>query len=286
MYNFKSPKKIAVVWIRDGVLVDRMYINPVAFAFASWQHILPEYKKKHYLLEDLINFGFAKSGFSAKQKMQLFNKERGEIIQNIEEAANDYDDIATKAAESAIFFEGAVDLLTDLKTSGVLNFITSAVNQKVLDEWKKYDDKGRLISPYLTEILGARDGFVKGKDHFAYIVNKYEIEKIYYVADAVSEIETGKQYSRIFNIVPIGFAHVITVNDVMKGVEIVKKAVRRLYNIDTKDLNVEQNKIALPDEDATMSSLKNAGAEKVITEGKEGIMRSLRNYFLKVNLIR
>lgn len=36
-------KKTAIIWIRDGVLVDRMYINPVAFAFASWMNVKPEY---------------------------------------------------------------------------------------------------------------------------------------------------------------------------------------------------------------------------------------------------
>ncbi len=285
MHNTKNSKRTGVLWIRDGVLVDRMYINPVAFAFASWQHISPEYKKRRFLPEDLINFGFAKSGFSCRQKIQLFNKEKGEIIQNIEEAANDYDSIATKAAESANFFEGTVDLLRDLKTSGVLNFITSAVSQEVLNGWEKHDDKGRLISPYLTEILGAGENFVKGKDHFNYIVNEYKIEKIYYVADAVSEIKTVRQYSNVFNIVPIGFAHVITINDVMKGVRIVKEVTKQLYDVDTKDLKVNKNRIILSAENEINISLQSAGAKEVIIEGKEGIMRSLRYYFTKANLI-
>ena len=33
---------IAIVWIRDGILVDRMPENAVAFALSSLQHIPPD----------------------------------------------------------------------------------------------------------------------------------------------------------------------------------------------------------------------------------------------------
>lgn len=275
-------KNIGVAWIRDGVLVDRMYINPVAFAFASWGHIKCETPN---LLEDLINFGFEKSGVSCTEKMQLFNKEKKNIIQNIQVATDDYNKIATQAAENAKFFEGAVDLLKDLKNAGALNFITSAVNQAVLDEWEKYDIKGQMISKYLTEILGTRPGFEKGKDHFGYIVKKYKINKLYYVADAISEIKTGKQYSNMYNIIPIGFANVVTTANVIEGVEMVVDALKQLYKIDVKDLNLDQNKLRLPDENEIETALENADAYKIITKGKKGIMHSLREYFTEINLL-
>lgn len=280
-----GSKQTAVVWIRDGVLIDRMHINSVAFAFASWQHILPEHKKRRFLLEDLINFSFAKSGYSCRQKMQLFNLKNGKIIQDIAGVANDYEVIATKAAESAKFFEGMADLLRDLKAAGALNFITSAVDQGALDAWLRRDTKGQLISPHLTEILGAREGFVKGKDHFEYIVNRYQIERIYYVADAVSEIATGRQYSTIFNIVLIGFAHMVTVNDVARAIVIVKKTMRQLRVVGVQGLRVDQSRIILPNEDEISISLKSAGAAEVATEGENGMVRSLREYFNNVGLI-
>lgn len=278
----KNKKNIGIVWIRDGVLIDRMWINPVAFAFASWEHIKCETPD---LLEDLINFGFEKSGVSCTEKMRLFNKEKKNIIQNVEEATDDYNKIATKAAEKAEFFKGTIDLLKDLKNAGALNFITSAVNQELLDEWEKHDIKGQMISKYLTEILGTRLGFKKGKEHFDHIVKKYKVNKLYYVADAVSEIKTGKQYSNMYNIIPVGFANVITTANVIEGVNIVVDALKQLYKINVKYLNLNQNKLRLPDENEIEKALENAGVYKIITKGKKGIMHSLREYFTEINLL-
>jgi phosphoglycolate phosphatase-like HAD superfamily hydrolase len=273
-------KKTAVVWIRDGVLINRMHINPVAFAFASWLHVPPEYKSAPFLLEELINFGFAKSGFSAKKKMELFNKEkRMEVIDITEKAVTDYNAIATEASLKADFFPGIVELLKELTDIGVLNFITSAVGQEVLDEWRKNDAKGKTISSYLTEILGARPNFAKGRDHFAHIAEKYDIGKIFYVADAVSEIETGSKFAEEFIIFPVGFAHVITVNDIMKGVELVRDAVKRLYGIDAPF--ADSKKLQSQNKTEVKTALKNAGAKKVVADGQKGIIEPLRKYLKK-----
>ncbi|MFA6565694.1 MAG: hypothetical protein WCT48_03040, partial [Candidatus Paceibacterota bacterium] len=260
-------KKTAVVWIRDGVLVNRMHINPVAFAFASWLHILPE--GRTFILGELINFGFAKSGFSAKEKMEMFNLEKGTaVIANLEKAAADYNTIATEAARQADFFPGMVELLKELTGIGVLNFITSAVNQDMLDEWRKNDAKGKIISPYLAEILGTRPNFTKGRDHFAHIAEKYQAGKIFYVADAVSEIETGKKFAKDFNIIPVGFAHVITAKDVMKGVELVRDVLKQKYGIDAP--LADPKKLKSQNKTEVKTALKNAGAKKIITDGRKG----------------
>lgn len=280
-------KKTAIIYIRDGVLVDRMYINPVAFAFASWMNAKPEYQKSPFFLEELINFGFAKSGVSAAQKMKLFNEEKAsEIIEDIESASAVYDKLATKAAEKAEFFDGAVELLGDLREVGVLNFITSAVNQDILDEWRANDTKGKIISPYLEEILGTRSPeFMKGKAHFDYIVNKYGVNKIYYVADAESEIKTGKLFADSHNIIPVGFGHTITVANVMKGVELVRSAIRELYG-NKISLEISPEKISLQNAEEIRLALKKAGAQKVVaSDGQNGIMRALRKYFADANFI-
>lgn len=283
-----TKTKNAVVWIRDGVLVDRMYINPVAFAFAAWKNIPVEYQGDEGLLEELINFGFAKSGYSAAEKMELYNREKRNIIKNVQAAARDYDKIATKAAESAQYFPGAVDLLKNLHERGVLNFITSAVNQEVLDEWKQNDVKGKIISPFLTEILGFKPGFKKGKDHFEHIVKKYNVDKIYYVADAVSEIRTGNEFSRAYNIVSIGFAHVVSVEDVMRGVGVITQTMKEFYNINSDCFDINPEKLILSSETEIIESLKNASAEKIIIDGSNGIigiMQNLKDYFHKIGLI-
>ena len=281
---FKEKSQKAVVWIRDGVLIHRMHINPVAFAFAAWRHVAPEEKENPFLLGDLISFAFAKSGFSCLQKAQMFNREANDIIQNVEAVATDYDIIAAKAAEDASCFAGAVDLLSDLRLSGILNFITSAVSQSVLDEWARQDSNGRLILPHLAEILGSKPDFAKGKDHFAYIKKMYRAEKIYYVADAASEIKTGATYSSAYNILPVGFANVITHADVKRGISLVQEAIKTLYKIDTRGAKIDLKNLSLPSEAEIKTSLNSSGAVRVVIRSKLGIMRNLRNYFKEVGL--
>ena len=135
---------IAVMWIRDGVLVDRMHINPVAFAFAVWAFTDPE-RRTNTTLEGLINFGFEKSGLSCADKMRLYNSERENVLMDVDAAAGYYNLLAAEAAASADYFNGAVELLRDLHEAEVQNFITSAVEQQVLDAWKS-TEQGRMIS--------------------------------------------------------------------------------------------------------------------------------------------
>ena len=61
----------AVVWIRDGVLVDRMPENAVAFAIASWRYTHPDLRED-LCIEDLINWGFEKSGVSISRSFSNF----------------------------------------------------------------------------------------------------------------------------------------------------------------------------------------------------------------------
>lgn len=216
----------AVMWIRDGVLVNRMHVNPVAFAVAYWVFAAPA-KKDRITLESLINFGFARSGISCAQKMQLFNNQCCDALEHVEEAASFYHVLATEAAKSCSYFDGAVQLLKELHAHGARNFITSAVEQSVLDAWAN-SEQGALIAPYV-EILGTRAGFQKGADHFAYVANSIadsiNRSPIYYVADAVSEITTACRYSDEYNIVPIGFGYVIDLQQIMDAVKLVKAAL-------------------------------------------------------------
>jgi hypothetical protein len=66
-------------------------------------------------------------------------------------------------------------------------------------------DKFVVAQDQLAEILGRRPSFCKGRDHFKYVsdwlsgtVSQPEpelVKTIYYVADAVSEIKQGREYS-------------------------------------------------------------------------------------------
>lgn len=204
----------AILWIRDGVLVDRMHINPVAFAFVAWRFSSPRRRSKVTTPATLINFAFEKSGFSCREKLQKYNAERENIVEDIDGAANYYNVLATEAAASADYFPGTEDLLRDLHRAGAQNFITSAVEQEVLDAWHM-SPAGKRIAPYLKEILGNRPHFAKGRDHFEYVYSRLGNRNIYYVADATSEIKTGREFSQTHHVVPVGFGYEITIERVL-----------------------------------------------------------------------
>src|ERR1700722_12473301 len=111
----------AVFWIRDGALVDRMHINPVAFAYAAWLFSASD-RRKQTTLAGLINFGFERSGFSCADKLRLYNIEREDIVADVEGAASFYNALSSEAAGGANYFTGTVELLRDLQAAGVQNF--------------------------------------------------------------------------------------------------------------------------------------------------------------------
>ena len=137
----------AAVWIRDGVLINRMHINAAAFAFATWKYSRSELREKTSL-EELINFAFEKSGISCADKMRWYERERENIGIDVDVAVSYYNTIASEAANRAGYFPGALDLLRDLQNVGVHNFITSAVDQDVLDNWLK-TEQGQQIDPLM-----------------------------------------------------------------------------------------------------------------------------------------
>jgi len=263
------------MWIRDGVLVDRMHVNPVAFAVAymagSGTHC-----RRPGLLEDLINFGFEKSGISCAEKMHLYNLERDNLLSNVEQAVSLYNDLAAIAAEQCDYFEGAVELLRHLSECGVKNYITSAVEQENLDKWS-HSPQGAKIAPYLTEILGRRQNFIKGQDHFKYVSDRSD--GTYYVADAVSEIATGKKFSSQFNVRPIGFAHAITRQRVGEAVDSVYAALRSvdLASDLANALPAHLDKLQLPAGEEIARALTEAGAEFTVTDPQ--LYTNLRAYF-------
>jgi phosphoglycolate phosphatase-like HAD superfamily hydrolase len=278
-----SMSKTAVLWIRDGVLVDRMHINPVAFAFAVWVFSAPERCRKT-TLEGLINFGFEKSGFSCAEKMQLYNSECENVLSDVQTAAGYYNVLASQAATEAEYFTGIIELLRDLQSAGIQNFITSAVEQDVLDAWS-HNQQGSMIAPYLKEILGKRHNFSKGQSHFQYVSQDLGCENIYYVADATAEIQSGTAYSEKYNITPVGFGNVITVGRVMEAIKLVSQAIivcgvdKIPMPISAQQIQVDGAKISLPDERGIEIALCQAGAISVVTGSSDTIVQNLRGYF-------
>ena len=263
--------KTAVFWIRDGVLIDRMPVNAVAFAVASLSHADEEAAAKTSFTA-LVNFAFETSGVSCGDKIRKFNHEKLPLVEDVSAAVTYYNRIAGMAAASCDYFAGAPDLVARMNSLGLMNFITSAVEQSVLDEWVE-SAQAKTLVPHLTEILGEREGgFSKGWDHFAYARERYGVERVLYIADAVAEISTGAQLAGEFNIVPIGFAHVITAGDIRHACQLVPSCAR-----------LDEEQLVLPDESTLVQSLKDAGAASVVSGDAGQIIGDLE-ICLKANL--
>ena len=274
-------RPVAAMWIKDGVLVNRMHVNSVAFALSYWVFTSPE-KKRNITLESLINFGFAKSGFSCAEKMRFFNTKCCDALKDVETAANFYNVLATEAAKSCTYFDGAIQLLQDLHAAGAKNFITSAVEQAVLDAWAT-SLQGALITPYLVEILGKRSNFFKGPNHFEHVANHINGGPIYYIADAVSEISTAQEHSHKYNIVPIGFGYVVEHQQIMDAVELVQTVLSACANSKVPypniDRGIDRELLLLPGNVQIEELLRSAGAQYIATGGSSKIMSNLRRYF-------
>lgn len=273
-------KKTAVFWIRDGVLVDRMHVNAVAFAAASLAHA-DTALVGHTNVTALINFAFATSGISCADKMHRFNAEQFQLIPDVAAAAAYYNVLATEAARSCQYFDGACDLVKALQNAGVLNFITSAVEQSVLDTWSA-TASGQELVPHLTEVLGKRPGCEKGEQHFRYVREQYGVEQIYYVADAVGEIANGAQLAKQLNISPIGFAHVITAPRVTLAHCLVIAAQEKLATTHTPSPQspaLHESALTLPGDDTLVAMLKQAGATCVISGTARNIFENLADFF-------
>ncbi len=274
-------------------MIERMHINAVSFAYAALLSMKPEAKDKTNLCA-LIDYAFAKSGLSCAEKIALYNSQCQNTVSDPESAVRLYNVIATESAKAARYFEGTIKLLEDLKSGGSANFITSALEQELLDSWIS-TSQGQQIANSLGAVLGKRGDFTKGQAHFQH-VSQLGYNKIYYVADAVFEISTGAKLSHEFNIAPIGFGNEISSDTIFEAVQIVSAATLRcknelnlsdvgenmLYRL-TTDLESLKSKLIDPKTDPKL--LAEAGAQVVIKGEKSTLMRHLRQYFESQNLL-
>lgn len=273
-------KNVAVLWIRDGVLIDRMPINAAAFAFAAWRFSDPAKRKETSMLR-LINFAFEKSGISCAEKLNLYQSEVEPALTDVVAATQYYNMLASNAGEHARFFDGVIELLRDLQTAGVCSFITSAVDQAVLDQWQ-LSDQGNLVAPYLNEVLGKRENFCKGPDHFEYIEREFHVRKMFYVADAIAEIQTGRAFADRFNISPIGFAHVITRESLLEALTIVRQLDGSEMGTPSEvQLDSLSKFVAVPGAQELDSALRNAGADHVVTGVPATLVADLKEYLFE-----
>ncbi|HEY9719300.1 MAG TPA: hypothetical protein V6C69_17620 [Trichormus sp.] len=278
-----------------------MHVNPVAFAFAALSFARENATTP--AIEELIQFAFEKSGVSFAEKLQLYNQEVRPLVDSIEPAARFYNLLATEAAKSCRPFPGAVELLAELKVRGMHSFITSAVEQEVMDAWARSGD-GELLARQLTQVLGRRPNFSKGRDHFAHVFDEYKPERIYLIADAPAEIKMGRELASEFPIKTIGFVNQIDRAKVADGFTLVRDAWSALTRsaaipggTDARSSRSESNagwkpalriadvhhlhldRIHLPNRDEIVKILLDSGADAIVTGDSFVLYRNLREIF-------
>ncbi|MBI5172064.1 MAG: hypothetical protein HY986_04205 [Candidatus Melainabacteria bacterium] len=295
----KSFKFSAAVWIRDGVLIDRMPLNALAFAYCYQAVLLKQiHTNPHHSLprtipsiSTLTNFALAKSGISCADKAGAFG-EKAISDDTPTQVAALYNQLCAVAGSKCQYFPGAIDLLKDLQQAGVQNFISSALEQEVLDHWLT-SKQGLALAPYLAENLGKRKDFAKGKDHFAHVakLTQRQIpEPILYVADARQEIMQAKSCQTSFNLLIVGFAHCLKREKFAQADELILTSINEHRHLRESALGVYLNNEAgraeeqgsplklslkvleLPDD----SGLAGAGADLLVEGAGSEIFNLLR----------
>ncbi len=249
-----NKEKVAVFWIKDGVILNAMPANSVAFAL-SVRKIAPKEK-----LEDLVNFYFDASGFSTDEKVKLLNSRKGYDVISASQFKSFSDAFAGyKSKSKPKYNSGIPELLGELKRDyDVLNFVTSIADQKVLDDWM--ENAGRDIK--IDEALGTRsEDFKKGRAHFAYVGEKYNVTKTYLVADAPSEIRMGTS----LKIKAVGYANPTTP-------EMIASAVEEL----APGEKIDASGLRLPGYGKISSEMEEAGADAIVRDAG-----GLKEYFRK-----
>lgn len=249
-----TKEKVAVFWIKDGVILNAMAPNSVAFSLAV-QKIAPKEK-----LEELVNFYFDASGLSTDEKVKLLNSKKGYDVIGAGQFKNFNETFAAYKAKSGPKYNpGIPELIGELKRDyDVLNFVTSIADQKVLDDWMK--NAGGDVR--IDEALGTRGAdFRKGRAHFTHVREKYNAARMYLVADAPSEIKMGAS----LKIKTVGYANPTTP-------EMIASAVEEL----APGEKIEASRLKLPGYEKISAEMKEAGADVIVRDAG-----GLKEYFRK-----
>ncbi|MHA2362914.1 MAG: HAD family hydrolase [Candidatus Hodarchaeales archaeon] len=84
-------------------------------------------------------------------------------------------------------FPETKEVIKELKKKGYLIIISSSTTIEIITKYVEI----KSISKFITEVLGYRPGFEKGKDHFKYIMQKYNLKPndIIYIGDSIKDME-------------------------------------------------------------------------------------------------
>lgn len=186
--------------------------------------------------------------------------------------ASRYKELSSVVGPRCHYFPGMLSLLKSLASDGVDNYITSAVDQKSLDAWQA-SEQGQQLDGAIHNILGSKDGFTKGRDHFEFVARQ-GYTKIIYVADAALEIRQAKAVANELPLQTIGFANVITPS-------CISKAMKRIKFANPSDPNVPESNedsasaVVLPTQEHLKKTLSESGCDQIAEGSSDEIVRHL-----------
>jgi phosphoglycolate phosphatase-like HAD superfamily hydrolase len=167
----------------DGITADTM---------PTLEKIAVKLIVKHYKLktEDARTKYQITTGLPFEQQMELIfpcNPNNGEVISQFE-----------KEKIESIFdlplFNDAKSTIDLLREMGYLVAISSSTTQPIIE---KYCKKNELV---IDQIVGYKIGFEKGKDHFDFLKNEFNLsaKELVYVGDSLKDCERAQNSEILF----------------------------------------------------------------------------------------
>lgn len=178
-YKFRNPKKV-VMFDFDGTIVDSMMNFAVlAGSIMHEIHGLPAKEgEKKYIIT---------SGIPFFQQLELIfpNDKRNKV------ASERFEKEKLENYFTESVFDDVEDTLEYLKTKGLKSVVSSNNFQNIIDDFtKRADLKFDLV-------LGFKDNFAKGKDHFEFICKRWNIKpnEMLFVGDSLKDAERAIDYN-------------------------------------------------------------------------------------------
>ena len=173
MQNYKYYCKIkAIVFDLDGTLIDTMkYFGKVASQVMNKYYGVP--------IDEAKKLYFETSGVPFFQQLEIIfpGDSRNE------KAANEYEKRKLKFFFSEHFSPELLKILREIRKK-FPDFIIAVSSNNFEHLVKEYMRKNNL--DVFDEVLGYRENFAKGKDHFKYLMDKYNLkgDEIVFIGDS------------------------------------------------------------------------------------------------------
>lgn len=162
------------IWDLGGTLLDNYESSSYAFEAALWQ------VKERVVLHQEIYEALKVSTDHAI----------AEFASDVPDFLNIYKKLEAEVLKKPILFDGAKEVLAEIKSSGRKNFMISHRNHQVLEILETAG-----ISDYFTEVVTSDDGFARkpSPDSILYLIAKYQLDPLetVMIGDRPIDIQAG-----------------------------------------------------------------------------------------------